>query len=299
MDVGSSKAARKRTRGRDEGEGNTAAAGGNRKTREPPTSAVMAHGAVQALLDAWEEESDGEGGEKGGGKRKAKRKRGEVSAASTWITEDQEVPVDFMSADAAHSVLTVRAPPSKRRKGTEVGNAGAENKIDSLRRSGLRFAEDGRLVVDEEKVEEEEDRKSGKFNLGTDTQTKPKALSQLAAQRRARAEAKARAQSARKGSHIVKGLDTFRPGKKKAQGDARRKSKFEPYAYIRLNPKVTKEKFKSKATESFSKVLKGAKKGVLKGMKARVKDVKHKKAAEDKKRRKAKFNQKSHKPGSR
>eukprot|EP00930_Biecheleria_cincta_P067354 TRINITY_DN5388_c0_g1_i1.p1 TRINITY_DN5388_c0_g1~~TRINITY_DN5388_c0_g1_i1.p1 ORF type:complete len:1401 (+),score=326.79 TRINITY_DN5388_c0_g1_i1:64-4203(+) len=300
MDGGSGKAARKRARGRDEGEGTTtAASSGNRKSREPPTSAVMAHGAVQALLDAWEAESDSEGGEKGG-KRKTKRKRGEVSAASTWITEDQEVPVDFMSADAAHSVLTVRAPPSKRRKGTEVGNAGAENKIDSLRRSGLRFAEDGRLVVDEEKAEaEDENSKSGKFNVGTDSQTKPKALSQLAAQRRARAEAKARARSARKGSHIVKGLDTFKPGKKKAQGDARRKSKFEPYAYIRLNPKVTKEKFKSKATESFSKVVKGAKKGVLKGMKARVKDMKHKKAAEDKKRRKAKFNQKSHKPGSR
>eukprot|EP00931_Biecheleriopsis_adriatica_P086974 TRINITY_DN61502_c0_g1_i1.p1 TRINITY_DN61502_c0_g1~~TRINITY_DN61502_c0_g1_i1.p1 ORF type:complete len:1372 (+),score=411.46 TRINITY_DN61502_c0_g1_i1:140-4117(+) len=291
MDGGESKAARKRTR-RD-GEGGP-------KTKEPPTSAVMAHDAVQALLDAWEEESDGDGEGRRRGARagKAKRKRGEVSA-STWIQEDQDVPVDFMSADAAHSVLTVRPPPSKRMRGTEVGEAGAENKADALRRNGLRFSDDGRLVVDEDKVEESEEAATGKFTIGTETK-KPKALTQLAAQRAARAQAKAVARAARKGSHIIKGLDSYKPGKKKAQGDARRKgSKLEPFAYVRLNPKVTKEKFKGKATESFSKVIKGAKKGVLKGMKARARDMKQKQARDAKKKRQNRFNQKTRKPGSR
>eukprot|EP00435_Cladocopium_sp_Y103_P055020 s5_g18.t1 len=59
--------------------------------------------------------------------KQGKRKRTDV-AASTWIQEDGDVPIDFMSADAAHSVLTVSAPPSKRIRGTQVGNAGAENK---------------------------------------------------------------------------------------------------------------------------------------------------------------------------
>jgi len=283
------KASKKRARGREDE--------GGQKIREPPTSAVMAHDAVQALLDAWEEEDDDEDGSKKGAR--SKRKRNEV-AASTWIQEDQDVPIDFMSADAAHSVLTVRAPPSKRRRGVEVGGAGAENKVDMLRRSGLRFSEDGRLVVDEAvEPEKDEDSKTGKFNIGAESQ-KPKALSQLAAQRARRAQAKAKARIARKGSHIIKGLDTYKPGKKKAQGDAKRKgSKLEPFAYVRLNPKVTKEKYKSKATESFSKVIKGAKKGVVKGMKARAKDLKQKQAKEARKRKQARNAQKSHKPGSR
>merc|ERR1712151_1363358 len=109
---------------------------------EPPTSAVMAHDAMQALLDAWEAESDGEA-EGGGSSKKGKRKRAEV-AASTWIHEDSNIPLDFMSADAAHSVLTVRPPQLKRQRGPTDSTTGAENKVDALRRHGLRFAQDGR-----------------------------------------------------------------------------------------------------------------------------------------------------------
>ncbi|CAE7217698.1 unnamed protein product [Symbiodinium sp. KB8] len=209
-------------------------------TNEPPMAAALAHSAVQALLDAWEAESDSEDGQ---GKRgtRSKRKRGDL-AASTWIQEDGEV-------------LTVRAPPSKRLRGTQVGAAGAENKIDALRRSGLRFAADGRLVVDDAAEEKGKD-EAPQFTL-----------SQLAAQRKARAEAKAQARAARRGVHVIKGMESYKPGRKRAQGDAKRKgAKLEPFAYVRLNPKVTKEKFKTKATETFSKVIKGAKKGVLKAL---------------------------------
>ncbi|CAE7686049.1 unnamed protein product, partial [Symbiodinium sp. CCMP2456] len=256
-------------------------------TNEPPMAAAVAHSAVQALLDAWEAESDSEDGQ---GKRgtRSKRKRGDL-AASTWIQEDGEVPLDFMSADAAHSVLTVRAPPSKRLRGTQVGAAGAENKIDALRRSGLRFAADGRLVVDDAAEEKGKD-EAPQFTHGT--ASKPKALSQLAAQRKARAEAKAQARAARRGVHVIKGMESYKPGRKRAQGDAKRKgAKLEPFAYVRLNPKVTKEKFKTKATETFSKVIKGAKKGVLKGKKARARDQKMKQAKEVKKKKQARRQQ--------
>eukprot|EP00438_Fugacium_kawagutii_P032528 Skav202146 [mRNA] locus=scaffold970:34838:39207:+ [translate_table: standard] len=46
MDTGDAAKAKKRTRGGDK--------------NEPPTESVMAHNAVQALLDAWEAESDEE-----------------------------------------------------------------------------------------------------------------------------------------------------------------------------------------------------------------------------------------------
>ena len=244
---------------------------------EPPTEFVMAHNAVQALLDAWEADEEGKG-------KQGKRKRTDV-AASTWIQEDGNVPIDFMSADAAHSVLTVRAPPSKKIRGAQVGNAGAENQVDALRRNGLRFAADGRLVVDETAEVMEDQRKEFSHGMASE---KPKALSQLAMQRKARAEARAKAKAAKKGVHLIKGLDTYKPGRKKAQGDAKRKgSKLEPFAYVRLNPKVTKEKFKTKATETFAKVVQGAKKGVVKGMKARAREQKLKHAREVKKRKQA------------
>merc|ERR1712003_51487 len=99
--------------------------------------------------------------------------------------------------------------------------------------------------------------------------------------------AKARAKAARKGSHTVKGLESFKPSsRKKSQGDAMRAgSTLEPFAYVKLNPKVSKEKYKTKATDSFANVVKGVKKGVVKGRKARAQDLKNKKAAEAREKR--------------
>eukprot|EP00927_Polykrikos_kofoidii_P041815 TRINITY_DN3566_c0_g1_i1.p1 TRINITY_DN3566_c0_g1~~TRINITY_DN3566_c0_g1_i1.p1 ORF type:complete len:1389 (-),score=303.85 TRINITY_DN3566_c0_g1_i1:301-4467(-) len=289
--------AKKRTRG----------AGGG--SVEPPTSGVMAHSSVQAMLDAWEEESDGSDGEGGQRRRRGgdsgKRKRDDVTA-STWIHEEKDVPVDFMSADAAHAILTSRPPQKKRQKGDEIGNAGATNKIDALRRSGLTFSSDGRLVVEEPKDDDdkmgEDEGKENTFNIGTHSgdAKKPKALSKLAGMRLARQQARAKAKAEKKNSHTIKGLDSYKPGARKAEGDARRKGqKLEPYAYIRLNPKVTKEKFKGKATQSFSKVVKGAKQGVLKGLKAKARDSKLKKTKEGRKQRRSQANKTRGKRGTR
>lgn len=268
---------------------------------EPPTSAVAAHEAVQALLDAWEAESESD--DEGAGRSrpsKGKRKR-DAGETTTWIHEDKDVPLDFMSADAAHSVLTERAAPQKRRRAVEVGPAGAQSRADALRRSGLRFAADGRLVIDEtvdlDKGKEGEE-KAG-FTLGAEPAKKVKPLSRLAAQRRARAEAKAKSKAQRRGGHLIKGLDIFKPGKSRAQGDARRNgTTLEPYAYVKLNPKVGKEKYKDKATKSFARVVKGAKKGVLRGKKAKARDEKLQKSKDVRKKRR-KGSGKVRKQGSR
>lgn len=93
----------------------------------------------------------------------------------------------------------------------------------------------------------------------------------------------------RKGDHIVKGLDQFRPGKKKAQGDAVRKNKLLPFAYVKLNPKITKEKHKGKAMQSLARVVqKGSKKGVVRGGKARATEVKLKARSQQKRKRRDK-----------
>merc|ERR1712025_720447 len=99
------------------------------------------HPSVQSMLDAWEEETDSDDDED---TRKGKRKRDADNAGETWIREDDDVPLDFMSADAAHSVLTLR-PNRKRRRETEGGHF--QNRADAIRfgaGSGLSIAEDGR-----------------------------------------------------------------------------------------------------------------------------------------------------------
>jgi len=273
-DMGDSRAGKKRARAS--------------KDVEPRASPVMAHEAMQSLLDAWEAESDEEGANSS---RKGKRKRGEVGASSTWIHEDANVPLDFMSADAAHSVLTTRPPQRKRIRAEAEGPAGAENRADALRRHGLRFADDGRLVVDDTVEEgkgsdedDDDEGKQGKFNVGV-AGKEPKALSKLAELRAKKLQNKAKMRIERKG-HLVKGLDEYKPGKTKAAGDAKRKGKsLNPFAYVRLNPKVTKEKFRKDSMDSFSKVIKGAKKGVLKGNKAKARDAKNKVHAQVQKKR--------------
>jgi len=59
--------------------------------------------------------------------------------------------------------------------------------------------------------------------------------------------------------HEVVGLD---PDSKRRNGDARRKGQvLEPYAYVRLNPSLSKEKHKGLAVRSFKKVLTISKRG--------------------------------------
>lgn len=250
-------------------------------SREPPNSAVTAHDAIQSLLDAWEAEGEGKG-KKG---RDGKKRKHDVTESSTWIHEDQDVPLDFMSADAAHSVLTVRPPQQKRQRANESGAAGAQNRVEALRRSGLCFAEDGRLIVSEEAemAGDGEGEETKLFNHGTSAKSGTP-LSHLAEMRRKRQAAKARARLAKGGGlHLIQGLDQYKP-KKNSQGDAKRKGQtVDPYAYVRLNPKVVREKFKDKATASFSRLVKGVKQGVLRGKKAKLRDAKKQKAAENKK----------------
>jgi hypothetical protein len=229
----------------------------------------MAHEAVQHMLDAWEAQSDSDHEGTGGRKHnKRKRDRDSAEAATTWIRDDAEAPLDFMSADAAHSILTVRPSQAKRQRGDLQGDAGAENRTDALRRHNLAFAPDGRLVV-------KEDAEVQEVAEGAEPEAKAKPLSRLAEKRQKAAREKAEAKVERRRSHLVKGLDSYKPGKKSAQGDARRKgTKIEPYAYVSLNPKIVKEKFKSKAIQSFTKVVGVNKQGIKRGGKAKEKEIK-------------------------
>merc|ERR1711904_618748 len=219
--------------------------------------------------------------------RVGKRKRNDDEGESaTWIREDGDIPLDFMSADAAHAVLTLRP---NRKKARNVDSGTFQSRADALRfGKGLKVAEDGRLIVEEEPDEQDEKKKAG-FTLGTDsTKKSQKSLSHLAQLRNKKREARLAAKREKAG-HQVKGLASYAPGSKGEGDKDTRKDKLEPYAYIRLNPKFGKERFKHKAVGSFKKVIKGAKQGIAKGMKSvgrqrKIKQAERTKAAKKERR---------------
>lgn len=68
---------------------------------------------------------------------------------------------------------------------------------------------------------------------------------------------------------------------------------------MRLNPKVLKEKFRAKATQSFAAVVDAPKKGALKGAKAKIRELKLRRNLEFKKKLKKTAHKKSRKTNSR
>ena len=140
---------------------------------------------------------------------------------------------------------------------------------------GLSVDSEGRLVVDEEESDEDESEEKPKmFSLGqtpgvsTGSAKGKKTLSSLRALR----ERKRLANVERRGLR-TKGLNNFAPGKK-AQGDVMRKgAKHEPFAYVSLNPKLSKERHKGKVVQSLKGIVKGAKKGTLRGQKAHKQQI--------------------------
>merc|ERR1719181_488175 len=104
-------------------------------------------------------------------------------------------------------------------------------------------------------LEEDEEMQEGpQFVHGKEEGAKPaRSLSKLAALRQQR--------QARKG-HKVTGMDSYKS--KKGKGDATKNSKLQPYAYMRLDPKLGKEKTRGKAVASIERVVQKAKKGIAK-----------------------------------
>ena len=47
------------------------------------------------------------------------------------------MPIDFMSADAAHAVLTVSAPPSKRIRGTQAASFSAIDPLEKMEKVSI------------------------------------------------------------------------------------------------------------------------------------------------------------------
>ncbi|PFH34586.1 hypothetical protein BESB_066190 [Besnoitia besnoiti] len=231
---------------------------------------------MQQLLDAFEEEDDSDDE----GRRNKKRKRSRAAGDSAnqndvMLLEDSagELPLDFYSPAAAHRVL-LSQPLTKHRR--RILSEGERSKV-----SNLTWNEEGRLVIPEEEDDEEDDKDAGftigkasstpggKRGLSITGKTPPlsslakkgglqkeagasrKNLSCLAARREAMKSAK---QERRRGHFVQKSGDEFKA--KKAKGDVKQNNKVEPFAYIRLNRVMLREKHRPQALQSLATLVK-------------------------------------------
>lgn len=218
---------------------------------------------IADLLDELEDGEEDDDDEFVSRKPLSKTKRARADDAThsgaRWLKEDADVPIDFMTPAAAANVLVTAPNPRKKRR--QEGMSDAER----LKAAGLQVGEDGKLVLLEEA---EQEPKENPFLAGKkDAAPKKKVVSKLTQLRNLRAQKKA--QQTKKRGHTVRGFDDFAPGRG-AGGDAMRKgARVEPFAYLKLNPRLAKEKKKTKAMGTIDKVVKKAKTGTEKGKKAK------------------------------
>ncbi|XP_049862058.1 RRP12-like protein [Schistocerca gregaria] len=215
----------------------------------------------------------------------------------TWIKEDEESFIDFTDSSAAKRI-TATNPRSVVSKEMQRKKASSDFKV----------ASDGRLIITEDSDDENESsNKFKKLHLSDsesgdeDGETKSVAASSVGpiVGRKRRMSVSTDAQSEPAMKYRAGGTGIHRPVKKavhkgkgktapsvtlgseyrakKAQGDMKRKGRPDPYAYLPLSRKFLNKRKKAKQSGHFSSVIKGAKKGAMKGSKAKSKGLKRRK----------------------
>ncbi|CDJ27714.1 uncharacterized protein EMH_0092020 [Eimeria mitis] len=212
---------------------------------------------LKSLLDAFEEESDNE--------RKSRRKRHSVPSSGQSLSvfeaadgvDATSAVLDFCGVSAARQILVGMQPQKDRKTHAAARGIKRETKF-----SLLPLDETGKIIIQEEEEEEQPTEPAAKFHIGKDTgrsnrrkdlkataaakpssssSTKP-SLSSLAARRAALKEKRKQ----QRGGHF-----TERSGAefkaRKAKGDVKKKAGVDPYAYIKLNRGILKEKYRAQA----------------------------------------------------
>ncbi|KAL8437407.1 hypothetical protein ACSSS7_001002 [Eimeria intestinalis] len=195
-------------------------------------------GGLKSLLDAFEADSEDERRSRGQRKRQASS----VPAGGLCVFEGADgadassAVLDFCSVSAAQQILVGMQPRKDRR--TEQAERGAKRE---RKFSMVKVNEEGKIVIEEE----EEDAQDENGTSGSSSSGGKKNLSCLAARRAALREMRKQ----QSGGHILQrsGAD-FKA--KKAKGDLKTKGGVEPYAFVKLNRGVLKEKYRAQAVRS-------------------------------------------------
>ncbi|CAD7955143.1 unnamed protein product [Amoebophrya sp. A120] len=270
--------------------------------------------AVSSLLDKWENQGDNDGFESGNRKR-ARRLHKETASATDCtktsifsagkdsifrkncqlpsFTQDGVLDLSDLRS-LAHNLFTTTASASSSgaagagaaKPGSALGRKkGDSSTADSSKNDdrGVSFRPDGKMLVAEEPSDSDGEDDGG---AGHKKDTPKKGLAVLKAQREKRLLKKL-VQKRDKKQHTVRGVTHYAPTKGKARGDAKpRGAQHEPYAYVALNPRLMKEKFKQKSVSTFKAVTGKAPERGNKAKKLQVKKKGNKKSRKSGKKNK-------------
>ncbi|KAL5020867.1 hypothetical protein ScPMuIL_000022 [Solemya velum] len=211
--------------------------------------------------------------------KKNKTTKGKKSGAKqgrAWLTEEGDDIIDFLDPTAAKKVTATK--PSVEATG------GKKQPKDH----GFKTSKDGRLVItddsegeddNEEKDIDDLDELLEAFESGKRSKSRGKKRKADDIDSDTEAPSKAKYQAGGHGIH--RPLQKEKAEKpfgadykaKKAGGDIKKKGKPDPYAYVPLNIQNLNKRKRAKRQGQFQNIVRGAKKGALKGTKAKKKNI--------------------------
>jgi ribosomal RNA-processing protein 12 len=240
-------------------------------------------------------ESDSESEDDGARPKAVASRKGKM--AKSFITEGADSIVDFLDPSAAQQVTAVRPK-------TAAEKAHLENKKQKTKLGGFSIASDGRIIIkdsddsDDDDDDEDNDMKDLASDSEDDTEKgksqetfqslvasrKRKMGGSVASSRRTAAtstKSEMRYQAGGSGIHRALSGDAGGDNKrrkaefgseyraKKARGDVKLKDRPDPYAYVPLQKSTLNKRKRAKFEGQFKNLVKAAKQGSGKGVKAR------------------------------
>lgn len=237
---------------------------------------------ILAEIDSDDGRSDDDDDDKKGG-RKGKREDRKKGLKEAWIKEDEDNIVDLLDPTAGQAVLSKR-PKLKARRPKEGSTGGFEVDENTGRiiitdpdeqkkekekkgSSNIEFMEDLDEFLEMKAGVREGKIKQRKRNLSEGSEENEEPPNKVSGKGPSNVNSKKIAQKKR----FDYGSD-FRM--KKAKGDMMKKGKVMPYAYVQFTKDRLNKRKKAKFQGQFTSLVRGAKKGVAKGSKQKMRSKK-------------------------
>lgn len=237
---------------------------------------------ILAEIDSDDGRSDDDDDDKKGG-RKGKREDRKKGLKEAWIKEDEDNIVDLLDPTAGQAVLSKR-PKLKARRPKEGSTGGFEVDENTGRiiitdpdeqkkekekkgSSNIEFMEDLDEFLEMKAGVKEGKIKQRKRNLSEGSEENEEPPNKVSGKGPSNVNSKKIAQKKR----FDYGSD-FRM--KKAKGDMMKKGKVMPYAYVQFTKDRLNKRKKAKFQGQFTSLVRGAKKGVAKGSKQKMRSKK-------------------------
>ncbi|XP_042866976.1 RRP12-like protein [Penaeus japonicus] len=238
---------------------------------------------ILAEIDSDDDKTDDDDEEEGKRGRKGKKENKQKGMKEAWIKEDEDNIVDLLDPSAGQAVLSKR-PKLKPKRPKEKSSGGFE--VDD---------KTGRMIIMDKEEQKEEKKKIGSSNIefmeDLDEFLEMKAgVKDGKIKNRKRTLSAGSEENAEPPNKVSgKGPSNLNSKKvaqkkrfdygsefsmKKAKGDMMKKGKVMPYAYVQFTKDRLNKRKKAKFEGQFTSLVRGARKGVAKGSKQKMKSKK-------------------------